>query len=64
MGARIVACGPLVLRITETGPLWRWEVLQGEELLQEGASISPAAAERDGGKIAALLARRGDGKPV
>ncbi|HEY3238139.1 MAG TPA: hypothetical protein VGL92_01150 [Acidimicrobiia bacterium] len=57
--AEVIACGPLVLRITEVGPLFRWEVLRGDLLLQEGASISPAAAERDGGKIARLLARRG-----
>ena len=56
---RLIPCGPLVLRITEVEPLYRWEILRGDELIQEGASISPAAAERDGGKIANLLARRG-----
>ena len=54
---RIIACGPLTLRITEVEPLYRWEILRGDDLVQEGASISPAAAERDGGKIARLLAR-------
>jgi soluble methane monooxygenase-binding protein MmoD len=56
---RLIPCGPLVLRITEVEPLYRWEILREDELIQEGASISPAAAERDGGKIAKLLARRG-----
>ena len=54
---RLIPCGPLTLRITEVEPLYRWEILRGDELIQEGASISPAAAERDGGKIARLLAR-------
>jgi soluble methane monooxygenase-binding protein MmoD len=57
--AKLIACGPLVLRITEVEPLYRWEILRQDELLQEGCSISPAAAERDGTKIARLLARRG-----
>lgn len=55
---RLIPCGPVVLRITEVEPLYRWEILREGELIQEGASISPAAAERDGGKIAKLLARR------
>ena len=59
MDEKLIPCGPLVLRITEIEPVWRWEVLRDDELIQEGASISPAAAERDGGKIARLLARRG-----
>lgn len=57
--AKLIECGPLVLRITEVEPLYRWEILRQDELLQEGCSISPAAAERDGTKIAKLLARRG-----
>jgi len=56
---RLIPCGPLTLRITEVEPLYRWEILRGDELIQEGASIPPAAAERDGGKIAKLLGRRG-----
>lgn len=55
---QLIPCGPLTLRITEVEPLYRWEILREGELVQEGASISPAAAERDGGKIARLLARR------
>jgi soluble methane monooxygenase-binding protein MmoD len=57
--AKLIECGPLVLRITEVEPLYRWEILRQDDLLQEGCSISPAAAERDGTKIARLLARRG-----
>jgi soluble methane monooxygenase-binding protein MmoD len=57
--AKLIECGPLVLRITEVEPLYRWEILREDELVQEGCSISPAAAERDGTKIAKLLARRG-----
>jgi len=57
-GPRTLPCGPLVLRITEEGVLWRWEILRDDEIIQEGASISPSAAERDGMKIAELLARR------
>ena len=56
---RLIPCGPLTLWITEVEPLYRWEILRGDELIQEGALISPAAAERDGGKIAKLLSRRG-----
>jgi hypothetical protein len=51
-------CGPLTLRITEEGALWHWEILRDDEVIQHGASISPTAAERDGMKIAELLAKR------
>lgn len=53
----VVCCGSLQVRITEEGPLWRWEILKGGETIQEGASISLSAAYRDGQKVARVLDR-------
>jgi soluble methane monooxygenase-binding protein MmoD len=53
----VLCCGSLQVRITEVEPVWRWEILRGEEVIQEGCSISLDAAYRDGQKIARVLDR-------
>ena len=53
----VVCCGSLQIRITEEGPLWRWEIFRDGEMIQEGGSISLSAAHRDGQKVARVLDR-------
>ena len=54
----VLRCGALQIRITEVEPMFAWEILRDGECIQEGASITFDAAQRDSQKVARFLGAR------